>query len=382
MVKKNKIIICICLVILLIVCNEKIINAEKENFNLHAYSALLMDGNNGRVLWESKGFEEKAMASTTKIMTCIIALEYGNLEDTVTISKRASSAPEVKLFVKENEKYYLKDLLYALMLESSNDAAVAIAEQVGGSVESFCEMMTDKAKEIGAYNTSYKTPNGLDAEGHYTTAYDLALIARYALNNDKFVEVINTKYWQFKEISNKRSFLVNNKNAFLNMMEGAIGVKTGFTSQAGYCFVGAIKNEKQYFISVVLASGWPPNKTWKWNDTQKIMKYAIDNYNYKDIISGNEKIPDIKVIDGKKDKVAVMIDQSYGMLVKEDESIKKQIVLPKEIEAPIDNDYIVGYVNISVDDKILKKIPLKAKGTIEKIDYAFCLDKLVKWFFR
>ena len=167
------------------------------------------------------------------------------------------------------------------MLESSNDVAVAIAEGIGGSVENFCNMMTAKAKELGALHTSYKTPNGLDADGHYTTAYDLALITRYALENEKFMEIINTKSYTFQELTANRSISVSNKNAFLNIYNGANGVKTGFTGQAGYCFVGSANQNGMELIAVVLACSWPPNKTYRWADTKKLMDYGFGHYSYK-----------------------------------------------------------------------------------------------------
>ena len=212
------------------------LRAEEKNVSppsVEARAGILLDMESGRVLWEKNSHEKRAMASTTKIMTCIVALEKGNLKDEVKVSARAAAAPRVKLYIKPGEIYPLEDLLYALMLQSSNDVAVAIAEHIGGSVEEFCNMMTQKAKEIGAYNTVYKTPNGLDAEGHYSTAYDLALITAYAIQNPTFVEITNTHQITIpKSGGSYRSFHLSNTNRFLTEYEGATGVKTGFTGQA------------------------------------------------------------------------------------------------------------------------------------------------------
>ncbi|MFP4697468.1 MAG: D-alanyl-D-alanine carboxypeptidase family protein [Eubacteriales bacterium] len=358
------------------------ISAEEEDLNLYALSALLMDGDNGRVLWDFNGEEQRAMASTTKIMTGIIALEYGNLEDEVLVSRKASLAPIVKLYIREGEKYRLGDLLYALMLESSNDVAIAIAEHIGGSVEEFCELMTEKAKDIGAHNTSFKTPNGLDAEGHYTTAYDLALIARYALNNEQFVDIINTKQKVFNEVTNNRQFSVNNKNLFLDMMDGAIGVKTGFTNHAGYCFVGAVKKDGKFLISVVLASGWPYNRNWKWQDTQKIMEYGLDNFEYKQIVQDNIKFDIIQVIDGKKGYVNIDVVEfdEIGLLLSKNDKIRKEVDLPTSLEAPIDKGTTIGYYNVYLNDEIYEKLPIKTMNSVDKIDYRFCLYNILKRF--
>ena len=229
-----------------------------------------------------------AMASTTKIMTCIIALEYGNLNEIVTASAYAASMPNVKLGLRSGEQFLLKDLLYSLMLESHNDVAVAIAEHIAGSVEDFAALMNQKARDIGAYNTNFVTPNGLDAPGHYTTATDLALIGAYAIKNTKFVEITNTASYTFSNNAGTRTFGVSNKNSFLNQMEGAFGIKTGYTGQAGYCFVGAVEEGNARFVSVVLACGWPPNKSWKWADTKVLMDYGTQNYVYKTFISDAE----------------------------------------------------------------------------------------------
>ncbi|MDF2540110.1 MAG: hypothetical protein K0S76_3131, partial [Herbinix sp.] len=249
-----------------------------ENLSLHALSALLMDASNNRVLYEENGNNKMPMASTTKIMTCIVTLENADLQDIVTVSSYASSMPDVQLNIKKGDQFYLNDLLYSLMLESHNDVAVAIAEHVGGSVEGFATMMNDKARELGCESTNFVTPNGLDAQGHYTTAKDLAIIASYAIKNDKFIGITNSSTHSFQEIKKGRGYNVSNKNKFLYMMEGAIGVKTGFTGGAGYCFVGAIKRTDKTLISVVLGCGWPPNKSLKWSDTKELMSYGVNNY--------------------------------------------------------------------------------------------------------
>jgi D-alanyl-D-alanine carboxypeptidase (penicillin-binding protein 5/6) len=175
------------------------------------------------------------------------------------------------------EEISLEGLLYALMMQSSNDAAVAIAEHVMGSVEDFCYAMTLKARELGALDTSFITPSGLDAENHYSTAHDLAVIARYALRNEKFTEIINTINYTVK--SSKRTYDIQNKNRFLYEYEGALGIKTGFTGGAGNCFVGAAEQDGMRFITVVLGSGWgEAGKRRRWADTRKMMDYAFANY--------------------------------------------------------------------------------------------------------
>ena len=190
----------------------------KEPNTIHAKGAVLMEEESMRILWERDAHIPLPMASTTKIMTCILALEEGNLSDVVRASKRAAAAPKVKMYLKPDEKQYLGDLVYALMLQSSNDAAVAIAEHVGGSVEGFCQLMTKKAKELGATSTCFKTPNGLDAPGHMSSPYDLAIITKHAYENPDFLKIINTpsKSIPSSPLEGSRPHQLQNKNRFLH----------------------------------------------------------------------------------------------------------------------------------------------------------------------
>lgn len=276
---------------------------KMDDSKLHAICACLYDATNERVLYSKNGDEVRAMASTTKIMTCILALEYGNLDDIVTVSKYAASMPDVQLNAKENEQYRLGDLLYSLMLESHNDVAVIIAEHISGSVLEFSKLMNDKARDLCCFDTYFITPNGLDGSinkdgktlKYSTTATDLAKIMAYCIKNPKFLEITTTKSYTFNTkatnadglvVDSTRSFTVTNKNAFLDMMEGVISGKTGFTGDAGYCYVCAFKKDGKTFVVTLLGCGWPNNKTYKWQDSKYLLNYGLDNYESKTI---NEK---------------------------------------------------------------------------------------------
>lgn len=345
-----------------------------EKGELIAKCAILMDKKTGRVLWEKDSQLKMAMASTTKIMTCIVALENASLEKEVNVSHRAEVAPKVKLYIKEGETFQLGDLLYALMLESSNDVAVAIAEGVAGSVEDFCVLMTKKAKEIGALHTSYKTPNGLDADGHFTTAYDLALITRYALNNEKFMKIINTSSYSFFDCQKDRSFSVNNKNAFLNLYEGANGVKTGYTGEAGYCFVGSVKQGDLELIAVVLASGWPPNKTYKWRDTIALMDYGFDNFNYQELIIDKKVVAHLDGLKyGITDEVEGNLSLNLNLILRSDEKIHIIYRTYTFTEAPIYKDDIIGRADVYINDLLYSTYDIRAAQTVYRITYKYCL---------
>ncbi len=349
---------------------------KSDDFRLYAQSAVLMDADNGRVLFEKNGNTEMPMASTTKIMTCIVTLENAKLDEVVTVSKYASTMPDVQLRINEGEQYRLEDLLYSLMLESHNDVAVAIAEHVGGSVEGFAKMMNEKAKELGCEHTNFVTPNGLDADGHYTTSVELARIASYAIKNAEFLKITNTSAWEFKELKKGRSFSVSNKDRFLYMYNGAIGVKTGFTGKAGYCFVGAVDSDGKTFVSVVLAAGWPPHKSYKWSDTTKLMDYGMKNFELKQIFDGNKVFDPIYVKDGKNNYVELYYEGDISLLMNKNEVVKVVYKVPKALKAPVTAETVVGSAKYYIGKELIREIPILTKTGVEKIDFKFCIKKL------
>jgi len=352
-------------------------SADNESLRLYAQSAALLDADSGRVLYEKNGYKEMPMASTTKIMTCIIALENAKLDDVVTVSKYASTMPDVQLNIREGEQYILKDLLYSLMLESHNDVAVAIAEHVAGSEKEFALMMNKKAKELGCEHTNFVTPNGLDAEGHYTTAVELAKIACYAIKNPDFIKITNTSVWNFKELKTARSFTVSNKDRFLYMYNGAIGVKTGFTGKAGYCFVGAAKRDNKTFVSAVLASGWPPHKNYKWSDTIKLMDYGMENFEIRQIFNDKKKFNPAYVKKGKEPYVELYYEGDISVLVGKTEKVKVIYKVPTIVKAPVKAHTVVGSASFFVGEDFIKEIPIKTKTAVARIDLKYCIKKIV-----
>lgn len=356
---------------------------EKPELALNALSACLMDADTGRILYGKDENRARAMASTTKIMTLIVILENANLNDVVTISQLAARQPDVQLNVNTGEQYVLGDLLYSLMLESHNDVAVALAEHVGGSVGGFAEMMNKKAEELGLSDTYFITPNGLDAVdengSHHTTASDMAHIASYAIKNEKFIEITNTRSYTFSEINGKRSFTVNNKNRFLDMMEGANGVKTGFTGEAGYCFVGALKVDGRSFVTVVLGSGWPPNRTYKWKDTRTLMQFGKDNF-FEEVIFDESFEKNVKVKDGLKDEVRLSASGYVSMLISKYDEVRVYYEILDEIKAPVKCGDNAGHIYISVNGEVVEVIDIKTCENIEKRDYLFYVKQIVKLY--
>lgn len=356
---------------------------EKPELVLNALSACLLDADSGRVLYGKNEKDVRAMASTTKIMTLIVVLENGNLDDVVTISKNAACQPDVQLNVNTGEQYVLSDLLYSLMLESHNDVAVAVAEHVGGSVEGFAKMMNAKAQELEMKDTYFITPNGLDAEDengkHSTTAVDLARLAAYAIQNEKFLEITNQKSYSFTEVNGKRTFTVNNKNLFLSMMDGAIGVKTGFTGNAGYCFVGALKQDGRTFISVVLGSGWPPNKTYKWKDTRKLMQFGTENY-FLQTVYDETFCEQIFVENGVENEVGVTAAGKVEMLLSQYDEVRVYYAYSEKLTAPVDAGTPVGNILITINGEVVESIPIETTQGVRKVDFSYCMKEIWKRF--
>lgn len=365
----------------LCLCLTQVTYASSSVPNVSGKGAVLIEQESGRVLYEKNAYESLPMASTTKIMTCILALEEGKQEDIVTTSKRASSAPPVKLHLKVGEKQRLGDLLYALMLQSDNDVAVAVAEHIGGSVEQFCEMMTKKAQAIGAEHTSFKTPNGLDAEGHYASAYDMALIGAYALKNPEFVKIVTTELISIPTIptENSRRHDLQNKNRFIYSYEGSNGIKTGFTSKAGHCFVGGAVRNSMQLVAASLGAGWGSRgKTQKYTDVINMMNYGYKNYEKVVLVEPQKEVAEVPIdkalISEMKvscnDKVVMPLNQAE----KENVYIKK--VLPTKCVAPIKEGETVGELQVICDGVILAKVPLTAEESISK---ANLLDYIKQW---
>ena len=348
--------------------------------NIEAIGAILIDMETGRKLYGKNENQPLAMASTTKIMTAILAIESDKLNETVTISKKAQIAPEVKMNIKEGEQYILKDLLYGLMLSSYNDTAVAIAEYLGGSSENFCNMMTKKAIELGCKDTIFKTPNGLDLEDHHSTAYDMAIITKYALENEIFKEIIKTPNYLIKELSGKSIFDVNNKNRLLNEYSGAIGVKTGFTGKAGHCFVGAATKNNKTLISVVLGSGWGnKGKEQKWIDTKNLLNYGFENFEDIEITKKGDFAGNIPVLFSKTPLIKTEICENITLPLNkyEKQNIKIKINLPDNLEAPINKDEIIGKAEIIINDKKEYEVNIKTSETIERNDLYTSSKKII-----
>lgn len=374
-------LVCILTVLLMMEISIRV-QAEGTPENLYARSAVLMDADTGRILFGKNDNEVMPMASTTKIMTLLVTLEHADLDEIVEVSERAASMPDVQLHIREGERYRLQDLCYSLMLESHNDSAVAIAEHVGGAVEGFAAMMNQKAKHLGCYHTYFITPNGLDAEDehgkHSTTARDLARIMRCCIKNETFLSITREPSWTFTDMDGNRSFTVQNKNAFLQMMEGALTGKTGFTNEAGYCYVGALERGEKRLITVVLACGWPNHKTWKWMDTKALMNYGLEDYHKETVGSDRMALEPVSVMDGQKEKVEILTDAALeDFLLKEDDEFTMEVLVPDILKAPVQAGELVGSVAYYINGQIVDLFPVYTASEVKKIDLEWRLRQVI-----
>ena len=341
----------------------------------YSRAVVVFDRKSKTVIYGKNENDVRAMASTTKIMTATILLEnVKDLSQTVEVSKKAANTGGSRLGLKTGDKITLNDLLYGLMLCSGNDAAVQIAETVGGSIEGFAAMMNKKAQELGLKNTSFVTPHGLDENGHHTTAYELALLTDYALNNPKFAKVVNTKNYTVTINGTPKD--LSNTNELLGYLQGVNGVKTGFTNNALRCLVTSTLRNDFNIITVVLGADTKKIRT---TDSMKLIEYTYQNYEQVDISKlVNEefekwkKTYKIEINKGIKNDIETKLsEQKYTIypVKKEDKkNIKIDIQAINYTEAPLLENTNLGYVEVKINDKLVEKIYILASEEVRKKD--------------
>lgn len=339
------------------------------NIGVAAYSpqtsgkaAILMDGQSNRILYESNSRERLPMASTTKIMTAIVALEHGKLDDQIIIPPEASGIEGSSIWLSSGETHTLEDLLYGLMLRSGNDAATAIAIHIGGSVEGFAAMMNSTAKKIGAKDTNFVNPHGLHNDEHYTTAYDLALITSHGLKNPDFESIVSTKYHTIPWEGHEWDRAMKNKNKILWTYEGANGVKTGYTKKAGRCFVSSSKRKGMQLVAVVLNCG--P----MFEESAALMDYGFDHYENVSIVEQGQFLQSFPVVRGVQEEIELVADQGFDVALNDMEksNIHTKMILPIELEAPMESGQWVGSLQVYLKDELLKEIPIVTGQAVEK----------------
>lgn len=360
---------------------------DEENIpTINSRSAIIYDRNSGIVLFGKNENEKRKMASTTKIMTCIIVLENANLDDIVTVSSKAAGTGGSRLGLHTSDRISVHNLLYGLMLCSGNDAAVALAEYVGGSIEGFADLMNKKALELGLSSTHFVTPHGLDNDEHYTTAFELAVITNYALKNEIFKTIVGTKS---KTITiNNYSKNLTNTNELLGNLNGVYGVKTGFTNGANRCLVTAVKRENMDIICIVLGADTKKDRT---QDSIKLIEYVFDNFspfNLKEKVNTefeNWKLCNInsfKISKGITNNVELCLEElNYDFLPLTSNQIQNlniYIYCDYFFEAPLESNHILGYLNVYINDKNILTLNIYNSNFINKKDYMTFFGDILK----
>ena len=349
--------------------------------NINSRIGLIYDRNSGQVLFEKNGYKQTLMASTTKIMTAIVVVENSNLSKIVEVDNKSAQTGGSRLGLKKNDKITINDLLYGLMMKSGNDAAVQLAISVGKSVPEFAKIMNDKATELGLKNTHFVVPHGLDIDGHYTTAYELAKIADYALKIPKIREIVSTK--THTVYINNRPMTINNTNELLGSLNGVYGVKTGFTNGAGRCLVTSCKRDDIDIITVILGAD---TKKMRTADSIKLIEYANKNFKMvnikKKVIKEFSKWKGLNenriiVNKGKTNMKLELEDLEFEMMAVKNtqvDNIKIEANSVYYFDAPVEEKCVIGNLKIMIGDETVKVVNIYNKHEIEKKnvkDYIF-----------
>ena len=358
--------------------------------NINSRAAIVIDRNSKAILYGKSETEQRKMASTTKIMTAIVVLENANLSDIVTISKKAANTGGSVLGIKTGDKISVCDLLYGLLLVSGNDTAVALAEHVGGSVEGFADMMNKKAAELGLTNTHYVTPHGLDDDNHYTTAYELAILTDYALNNKIFYNYVATKSYTIN--INGYPKTLRNTNELLGNLDGVYGVKTGFTNGANRCLVTSCKRGNLDIICIVLGAD---SKKFRTQDSIKLIEYCFSNYeviNLKQIVDDYlnnwkaQNLDKISVFKGVSNNIDVHLKDFNYEYYPVDKKYKNNTYINIDcnyvFEAPLQANTVIGTMEINIGENNVLKFDILNTINIDKKNTLNYFSELLANFFK
>lgn len=356
---------------------------------INSKNVLVLDRKTSRILYEKSAYNKVPMASTTKIMTCILALETTNLDETVTISSKASSINGSTVGLKENSNAKMESLLYGLMLRSGNDCAIAIAEHISGNIENFSILMNEKAQKLGLHNTHFISPHGLDDDNHFTTAYELALLTNYALNNNTFKKIVSTKTYTIN--INNTSQTITNTNELLGNVEGVYGVKTGFTFNAGRCLISCCKRNSLDIIIVVLGSNTKKERTL---DSKNLINYIFNNYqyfdtssliinnfyNYQEIFKKNislEKTTELPILE-----LAQLNNYKFPLTKEEILKLNTKIFTIEKFSSRNSKNTKIGYLNLYANEELLYSLDITLKNDLKANTWQFYFKYIIKNYFK
>ena len=361
-------------------------NVHAENITKYSQSAVLMEKSTGKILYELDSTKENPPASMTKIMSMILIMDQikmGKLafNDKVVISETASSMGGSQVYLNTNETYKVEELLKSVAIASANDAVVALAEKTYGSVEKFVEKMNLKCKEIGCKNTNFVNPHGLDAEGHYSSSYDMALMARYLITNHEDILKYTSIYEDYLHRPDGSQTWLVNTNKLVRFYDNVDGLKTGFTEGAGYCLTATAKRGEMRLISVVMGVDTIDNRT---SDTVKLLNYGFNTYRLETIYKKGKVIDKVKVEKGKKDFVEIVLMNDATELLSNEENKKNYMINIelKKLVAPIKKGKVVGEAEI-IDNEgnIIDIEQITVKEDVEKANYFDYFKRNIKELF-
>lgn len=337
--------------------------------------ALVYDSTYKKILYEKNIYEKVPNASTTKILTAIVAYENSKLDEQVLVSRRAAAIGGSRIGLISGEKISMQDLLMGLLLSSGNDAAIAIAEHVGGSVENFCKMMNEKAKKLGATSTNFTSPHGLDNDNHYTTASDLLIFTEYLLNIDYLAKVVNTKTATIK--MGNRAKNIRTTNEMHSLYEEVTGVKTGFTNKAGRCLVTSIKRNDRELIIIVLGADTKKQRTL---ETIQLINYGMNNFEKVDLYKNMKKQFPIAIEKSKEKKFEILISgEKFELLeMSKKDKIRYEYNLKRQISAPIKEGEVIGEIKIFLEEKLLNIVKLTASTEIKRKNICEYVEEMMK----
>ena len=328
---------------------------SESGFRVRASAAILIESQSGAVLFSKNPEVRRAPASTTKMMTAIVALEKGNLAKIVKVSRRAAYTRGSSIWLKPGDRLSLKELMEGMMLRSGNDGSIAVAEGVSGNVKEFVDLMNIKAKEIGALNTNFQNPHGLRAPSHYTTTLDLALIARYGLENPGFAKLVKKKTAILKWIDNQKQVEIKNTNRLLWYLQGADGVKTGTTNEAGHCLVASATRDGKQLIAVVL------NSTDRWGDCARMLEYGFEEFKIITVARENHPVCKIPVKYGTNSEIALYPRRKLVVVIKNgtEEQVQTHIQIHRQpLSAPLGSGQKLGKIAYSYRGQIVESVDL------------------------
>ena len=377
--------ISVFLAIIFIICQNAFVFADKNtsnNIDIGSKSAVLMDVCSGQVLYEKNCHEKLPPASVTKVMTMLLiceALENGKIkiDDEVTISENAASMGGSQIFLEPGEVQTVDNLLKGIAVASANDACVAMAEYIGGSVEEFVDMMNKKAKDLKMNDTNFVNTNGLPVENHYTSAYDIGIMSRELLKHEMIEKYLTT--WMDNVVVGKKKATIGlaNTNKLIKHYNGATGVKTGFTGEAKFCVSASAKRGKTHLIAVIL--GGQTSKD-RFKDASALLDYGFANYESVKICSKNQKLYTLKLKKADCESVDLVAKNDLGILIKKGESkdFTKKVDVDKNLKLPVKKGATLGKVKIYRGDKLIGEVNLVSSRDIDKASYLQMLKRLVE----